>query len=166
MKYSSDTDPTLNPTNQMYGLELRIKKIRKNAFQGMQGRLKGMKSGFTAIILEILPAKRQNERFLYAWEAALPPEYDDMGNIIKNHPPEVIIEFEERPFGVARCFMMSKDNDSPEYPYLFLGSVGMEKKITTYYKNGDLIKALALPSTDDGVGDAAIDPDYDMSLYE
>jgi len=166
MYYSSDTDPALNPTNLKYGLELRVKKIRKNAFQGIKGRLKGMKIGYTAILLELLPAKRQNEKFLYAWGAALPPEYDEMGNIIKNHPPEVIIELEEKPFGVARCFVMPKDHDSSEYPYLFLASVGMEKRILTFYKNGDFIKALALPSTEDNLGDAAIDPEAEIELYE
>lgn len=164
--YSPNTDPVLNPTNRKYFLELKIKKISKNAFQGMAGRLKGLKQGYIAILLQLVPSKRQNGQFLYAWQPDIAPEYDEMGNIVKNHPPEVILELQDKPYGVARCFVMRADNDSPDYPYLFLASVGAESDIKKYYSNGDVIRAISLPSTEDNVGDAALNPEADIDLYE
>lgn len=165
MDYNSDTDPSLNPTNRKYGLSLRVKKVKKSAYQGMGERLWDTKNEYTAIVLELLPSERQNGPFIHAWVPDVRPEYDEMGNIIKNHPPEVVLELEVSPYGSARCFVMRVDKDSPEYPYLLVASVGVEQDIDYLYKNGDMVRAVSFPSTEDYEGDRASDTSYSHEHY-
>lgn len=164
--YNSDLDEKKNPEYAaVKDMSAKVKFYRGSTKVGFKDLENNTLREFTGVLLTLDMTREQNNVFCRYKLPDLPPVYDEeTGYIIKNNPPEYIIELKGPVYGPCRCYVFRQDDKHQWGPYLMVASVGVEEDIKRLCKEGDTLRFDCLSASKDYLGDEIHDPDFENTV--